>query len=193
MPPKGFHEGPYLRLIGGVNSSTFDKNARTGQKTGNDYEGTFGAEFGWNIWDSAGPEIQLRYVTKKVRNTREHVVNINLNLKYNFVTNALTDLAGGKLHILPFVQGGPAALIAAVPGDPAAAGDDVMAVWGVGGGLGVGSDFLILKYLYLGFIVQVDVHYIPSVKQNINGVKQTIIAGGWEPQLGVLGMAGVHF
>jgi hypothetical protein len=187
---KGFHEGPYIRIIGGLISSKFDDNVRTGEKVANDYEGTFGAEFGWDLWDSTGPELQLRYATKRVRNSREHVVNINTNIKYTFVTNALTDL--GNLHILPFVQGGPAAILAAVPGDRLA-NNDLLFVWGLGAGLGVGIDFLVARYAYFGILIQGDVHHLTSAYQNIGGVRSKIIAGGWEPQLGIVGMAGVHF
>lgn len=189
-PHKGFYEGPYLRIIGGMTSATFDNNSRTGAKMAGDFEGVYGFHFGWNLWDTTAPELEVRYATKKVRDNREHIVNTNLNIKYSFITDGLTGL--GHLNIMPYVQGGPALLLAAVPGDPESS-DRIMPAWGLGIGGGAGVDFLISRYLYFGLIVQADIHYIPSVNQTVNGTSQKIIAGGWEPQLGVLGAAGIHF
>lgn len=188
---KGFHEGPYLQIIGGMIKSTFDDNARTGEKVANDYEGIYGTQFGWNLWDSTAPEIELRYATKKVRQSREHIFNANLNIKYNFVTNALTGIAG-NLNILPFVKGGLSVMIAGVPGDPAA-GDHLLGVWGMGFGGSLGIDFLFAQYVYLSIFLQTEALNIPSVSQTIGGVPATIIAGGWEPFYSVIGAAGVHF
>lgn len=188
--PKGFHEGPYLRIIGGLNSVTFDNNARTGAKTGSNYHGGYGFQFGWNLWDEFAPELEVRYTTTKVRDNREHLVNVNLNIKYSFVTHILTKMK--HLQILPFVQGGPTGMVAAVPGDPES-NDKFMPTWGLGVGAGAGVDFLIIKNIYAGILIQADIYYVDLVHQNVNGVNQTILAGGWEPQLGVMGAAGVHF
>lgn len=190
-PPQGFHEGPYIRFIGGMESVTFDNNRRTNQKVGQDYEGTVGFQFGWNLWDSTAAEFEGRYVTTQISNERrEHVVNVNLNIKYSFITNGLTDI--GYLHILPFVQGGPAALFAAVPGDPSTS-DKILSVYGLGFGGGAGIDFLIGQYVYFGALFQADLYYVPVVRQNMNGSLQRIVGGDWEPQIGILGAAGVHF
>lgn len=189
-PSKGFHEGPYLRIIGGLAATEFDNNPRTGDNQGGDYQGCFGFQFGWNLWDSTAAELEGRYSTKKIRDNREHLVNINLNIKYSFIVNGLTDLGG--FHILPFVQGGPAALIAAVPGDPAS-NDRIIGVYGGGFGGGTGVDFLIKQYIHFGIFIQADVYYINPVNQTIGGRSQRVIKGGWEPQWGILGAAGVHF
>lgn len=190
-PITSFHEGPYIRIIGGVISASFDDNARTGTKVNGDYEGVYGFQFGWNLWDSTAAELEAKYATKKwVARSREHIVNVNLNIKYSFVTNSLTNL--GTLNILPFVSGGPAAIIAAVPGDPLT-NYKLMSVWGIGLGAGAGIDFLFKQYVYFGFKVQGDIHYIPSVSQTVSGTSQKIITGGWEPQLSIIGAAGIHF
>lgn len=190
-PRKGFHEGPYLNIIGGLISATFDKNDRTGEKTGGDYHGNYGFDFGWNLWDTTAAELEVRYMTTKATGNREHIVNINTNIKYAFIFDALTNIKG-SLHILPFVKGGPSAIIAAVPGDPLA-NYSLMTVWGVGVGGSIGADFMVKRYIYFGFLVQGDMHHIHPVYQNIGGANTKIIKGGWSPQLGVLGSVGVHF
>jgi hypothetical protein len=188
---KGFNEGPYLRIIGGVSTVMFDNNARTGEKTSHDYEGAFGFQFGWNLWDHAAPELEVRYVTKRVRTSREHVFNINLNMKYSVITNGLTNIAG-TLNIMPVLFAGPSVLLSAVPGDQLT-NDALMTVWGIGFGGGAGVDFVFKRYISFGIIIQGDALYISPAYQTINGTRWKIINGGWEPQLGILGAAGVHF
>jgi len=179
-----------MRIIGGLVSVTFDDNARTGQKTSHNYEGAYGFHFGWNLWDTTAPELEVRYATKRVRSSREHIVNINMNVKYSFITNKLTN--NETLKIMPYVAGGPAGLLSGIPGDPLA-NDELLFVWGLGFSGQVGVDFLVKRYLYFGCFIQGDVLYIPSVNQTIAGTSQKIIAGGWEPELGVMAAAGVHF
>jgi len=189
-PRPGFHEGPYIRIIGGVVNTDFDNNARTGQKVGNDFEGSYGFQFGWHLWDSMAPELEMRYATKKIGNNREHVVFINLNAKYSFVTKALTKMT--DLQILPFVFGGPSALLAAVPGDPAI-NNKVNGVYGGGIGVGAGIDFLVKKYVYLAIFGQGDFLHITSVYQTLGTTRVETLAGGWEPMFSIMAAAGVHF
>lgn len=190
-PPKGFHEGPYIRIIGGGMSVDFDNNVTSGKHIGSDFEGMFGLQFGWHLWDHAAAEIQGRYMTKKIEASREHVVLANLNLKYNFVTNILT--RWDSFQILPFVSGGPSALISAIPSDPTDANGNFLGIWGLGFGGSLGIDFLVKKYVYLGVMGQIDGNYLTSGYATISGVRQKIVKGGWQPTLAILGAVGVHF
>lgn len=193
LPRKGFSEGPYLRIIGGGMSVTFDDQPGSGRKIGNNFEGVYGFQFGWHLWDHAAAELQGRYSTRRVQNNREHIVIVNLNIKYNFVTNALTNIMGKPFHILPFVSGGPTALIAAVPGNPASSTSELMKIYGGGVGGTVGIDFLVIKYLYLGIMAGADIHCLTTGYQTVGGARTQMTRGGWQPTFSVLGAVGVHF
>lgn len=189
-PYRGFREGPYMRIIGGMAYQTYDNIKRNNIQNGNNHDGTYGFEFGWNLWDATAAELEVRYITARIRDNREHIVNVNLNIKYSFVTDALTNI--GSLHILPFVKGGPTGVVSGIPGDPAV-NNKLMTVWGLGFSGSTGIDFLFMKYISLGIYGQIDLYYLSQAHQTINNVSELIIAGGWEPQISVLAAAGVHF
>jgi len=189
--PKGFHEGPYFLLSGGMFTYTADNNARRNTTTGNDIEPTVGFNFGWNIKDYIAPELQTRYTTNRNSGRREYVASININAVYSFVTPQLTSFKN-NVYILPFLQMGPVFQFAAVPGDPDA-DTSTLFQWGAGIGVGGGAKVLFGRYVYLGILAQSDFLYLNEKKQDIGGVPAIILNGGWDGQLAVSGLAGCHF
>src|SRR3989338_6958293 len=125
-PSSGFHKGPYFLLEGGVLNFEADKVARN-------YEPTVGFHFGWNLKNYIAPELQIRYATNKNNGNREHIINVNVNTVFTFITNQLTKK--NSVRLLPFIQGGVIAQFAAIPGDTSST-DRTVPMWGPGIGLG---------------------------------------------------------
>lgn len=190
--PRGFNQGPYLQIIGGAMNVNFDKNVYRNDSFGHDFEGCYGFNFGWFVYDHLAPEIEMRYSTTKSRGSREHILNLNLNVKYSLITNALTNKDINKLHVMPYIAGGVAVQLSNIPGDPDST-DSVLSIVAPGLSASGGIDFLYFKYAYFGIQVQGDFIHVPDESQIINGTMQKIIAGGWDPQVSFLGKAGVHF
>ncbi len=182
-PPQGFHEGPYILINGGLFNYTADNNIHTGEKVGRDFEPTVGFNFGWNLTDWIAPELEVRYSTNKNNGNREHVVDVNLNAVYSFIIDE---------HFIPFIQGGPMAQFAAIPGDPGS-NDRVIGYWGPGVSLGAGLMVMFLQYGYVGILGQYDFLHLPAKNQSIGGITTQITAGGWDPQFGASIQTGVHF
>jgi hypothetical protein len=189
-PPKGFLKGPYFMLQGGIFDFTADNNARTGAKVGKNYEPIVGFNFGWNLYDSIASELQVRYTTNKNNGNREHVVKANFNFVYSFIMDKFANRESTRF--IPFLQGGPMLLLAAVPGDPASS-DKILSLWGPGVGIGGGLRVLYKRYIYFGLLAQSDFVILPDRNQNISGVNTKIIGGGPDAQFGVTGTIGVHF
>jgi hypothetical protein len=190
-PPKGFHEGPYLLFSGGMLTYTADDNVRTKTSTGNDIEPTFGFNFGWNLKDYVGAELQARYSTNRNAGVREHIATANISAVFTLVTPQLTNFKK-PVYVLPFVQAGPAVQFAAVPADPAAGGGTLLH-WGIGPSIGGGVRVLFARYFYVGVLAQVDFLYLNEKKQDIGGVQTVILNEGWDGQIGISGLAGCHF
>ena len=189
-PIKGFHTGPYLLLVGGVLQEDFDRDQVTGKDVGNDFEPTFGFIFGWNIWDSFSGELQARYATNVGGGAREHIASANAYAKYTLIADALTDFP--TLRILPFVKGGLATRVAALPGTPGAA-HSTAARFGAGPGVGAGIAFLWKKYVYFGIDVQEDLLFFGSIDQTVGGVMREVYQGGFHPSFSGMAMVGVHY
>ena len=188
--PSGFHEGPYFMLHGGLLNFSADNNVRTSTKVGRDFEPSVGFNFGWNLKDWIGPELEVRYATNKNGGNREHIVNVNINAVYSFIIDQLG--ISKNSAVIPFIQTGPAIQLAAVPGDVLST-DNTMAVWGAGFGVGAGVKILFKRYGYAGILGQSDFIHLPNKYQNIGGSMVKVMNGGWEPEVGVSLMAGVHF
>jgi len=195
-PLKGFNRGPYLLAQGGVMQADFDYNQYSGIKIGHDYEPLVGIVFGWNIWDSFSTELEGRYSTdKRTGQTREHLISANVNAKYFFILDELTDFA--TLRIMPVVKGGFSFRIAVLPGDPNTT-DRVVTGFGWGPSLGGGITFLWKKYLSFGVEAQEDFLFFDDTKQNLTvggaSLPNTVIyKGGFKPLFSVVGYVGVHF
>jgi len=189
-PPKGFHEGPYFQFSGGVFQYTGDDNTRTSTRTANDWEPLIGFNFGWNVTDYFAPELQVKYSTNANSGNREHVMNVNINGVLTFITDYLTQMKNFK--VLPYVQAGPMAQFAAIPGDPLAS-DSSIFLWAPGVSIGGGVRFMVSRYGYFGVMAQSDFVCLPEKSQNVAGTNEVIIGGGWSAQPAFLGLAGVHF
>ena len=189
-PIKGFHTGPYLMLEGGMLQENFDRDQVTGQDIGNDFEPTFGFIFGWNIWDSFSGELQARYATNFNNDRREHIACANAYGKVTFIADALTDFP--TLRILPFVKGGLATRITALPGTPGAS-HSTAARFGAGPSVGGGVAFLWKKYFYFGLDVQEDLLFLTSIDQTVGGVMRQVYGGGFHPSFSGMVMVGVHY
>ena len=118
------------------------------------------------------------------------VAGININGKYFFVIDALTDMK--SLQILPFLKGGVAFRVGAIPGTPQAGGGKRLQ-FGKGPSFGAGIMFLIKKYVYLGIDLQEDLLFMDSISQTVGGVSQEVYSGGFKPQFGATAILGVHF
>jgi len=189
-PQKDFLRGPYFMVGGGIMGYSADKNIRLNKKVGRDYEPDVGFVFGWNIVDYIAPELQVRYATNKNSGNREHLVTANINCVVTPIIDGMTDWENVK--ILPFVQGGPALHMAAVPGDPASS-DKTIPLWAPGFGVGGGLRFLFGEYVFAALLAQVDFVDMPAKYQDIGGKSTKILAGGWDTEPSFNGMIGVHF
>jgi hypothetical protein len=195
-PLKGFNQGPYLLAEGGVMQADFDYNQYSQLKVGHDFEPLVGIMFGWNIWDWFSAEIEGRYSTDKTAGlTREHLISANVNAKYFFITDALTDFP--TLRIMPVVKGGFSFRIAVLPGDPNTT-DRVVTGFGWGPSLGAGITFLWKKYLSFGIEAQEDFLFFDDTTQDLtaggSSLPGTVIyKGGFKPQFSAIGYVGVHF
>lgn len=189
-PAKRFHEGPYLQLTSGVMQSDHDGNVRTGQAVGHDLEPTFGFCFGWNVTDPLALEIAGRYATAAATPAREHLMRVNINVRWNWILPFLTNAR--PIRFLPFLQAGPLLDAAILPGDPATSDLNVTR-WGGGGTVGSGVSALIGEYVYLSVIGQADVVGRTRVTRAIAGVPTEIYAGGWTAEWSGIAALGVHF
>lgn len=190
-PQRGFHTGPYLALEIGVMQEDFDRDQVTGTDVGRAFEPAFGFLFGWNIWDSFSGELQGRYATNLNAGRREHIASANAYGRYTFIADALTDFP--TLRILPFVKGGAAVRVAAIPGTPAA-GSGTKARAGAGPSVGGGISFSWKKYFYFGIDLQEDLLFYDGIDQTVNGVPgTTVYKGGFAPSFSAMGMVGVHY
>lgn len=189
-PPKRFHEGPYLQFLVGAMQNAHDSNVRTGQSVGKSVEPSFGFLFGWNITDPSAVEITGRYGTSKTFGATQHTVRLNINYRWNWIADRLTDFR--SLRVLPFVQGGPVFHISVLPGDPAGAEHSV-AQWGGGISAGGGFSLLLRQYIYCTVAGAADIVRRTTVSQLITGTSLTTYAGGWSVEWGTHAGIGVHF
>ena len=194
-PLKGFNEGPYLCVEGGLIQADFDRDEQTGIKIGNDFEPTVGIIFGWNLWDWFSAELEGRYGTNINGDKREHLVGANVTGKYFFILDALTSFE--SLRIMPTVKGGFAFRVASLPGDPNS-NDQAVTTFGWGPAVGGGISFLWKKYLSFGINVQEDLLFFKDIRQDItiNGAASPntlIYKGGFIPQFSAMGFVGVHY
>ncbi|OGQ04958.1 MAG: hypothetical protein A3F82_09820 [Deltaproteobacteria bacterium RIFCSPLOWO2_12_FULL_44_12] len=190
-PRKGFYEGPYLTLSGGVMQLDWDTNQRTNVEEGKSYEPLIALGFGWNIYDWFAPELSLRYTTDPNDGRREHIAGGNIGCVFTWLANPLLEL--GKWHILPFVKPGVAFQIAVLPGDSLST-DERITTKGVGPSIGGGIRFTFKDYLYLGFQVQEELLYHEGQSQTLNpGGPALIYQGGWKDQFEVFTMVGIHY
>ena len=189
---KGFHTGPYLAIEAGAVQAKFDYNEVDGEKIGRDYEPSIGFIFGWNAWDFLSAELQARYTTNLTHGERrEHLADANLFGKWTMILDALT--RHETFRILPFLKGGIAVRIAALPGATGASNGTVVSV-GVGPSVGGGVSFLLYKYFYFGFDLQCDMHSFGDINQTVNSVPNVLVyKGGFYPSFSGMGMVGVHY
>lgn len=194
-PLKGFNEGPYLCLEGGVVQADFDRDEQTGTKIGHDFEGAVGLVFGWNIWDWFSAELEGRYGTNTTSGRREHLVGANVNGRYFFILDALTDFQ--SLRIIPTLKGGFSFRVVSLPGNPNST-DTAVTTFGWGPSVGGGISFLVKKYLFFGLDVQEDLLFFDDTRQNltVNGAaapNTLIYKGGFYPQFSAMAFIGVHY
>lgn len=190
-PRTGFHTGPYLALEIGIMQEDFDRDQVTGADVGRAFEPAFGFLFGWNIWDSFSGELQGRYATNRNADRRVHIASANAYGRYTFIADALTDFP--TLRILPFVKGGTAVRVSAMPKTPAA-GTGTVARVGAGPSVGGGVSFSWKKYFYFGVDLQEDLLFFDDIHETVNGaVGTTVYRGGFHPSFSAMGMVGVHY
>lgn len=189
-PQKGFHTGPYLVLEAGGMQENFDRDQVTGQDVGSAFQPSFGFVFGWNIWDFFSGEIQGRYSTNLSKSRREHIAAANVYGKWTFIADALTDFP--TFRVLPFVKGGLATRVEALPGTPGAT-HSVATRFGIGPSAGAGIAFLWKKYFYFGIDVQEDLLLFDSIDQTVNGAMRRVYDGGFCPSFSAAVMIGVHY
>lgn len=190
QPPKRFHEGPYLQFTAGAMESKNDTIMRTGQTVGHDAEPAFGFIFGWNVSDPAAVEITGRYATAATFGARQHLMRANINFRWNWITDALTQYR--SLRLLPFLHAGPLLDITVLPGDPAAP-DPTVLQWGGGGSIGGGVSALFKEYIYLTASGQADLIGRTSVTQSIGGAPTLIYSSGWSTGWSAMLGIGVHY
>lgn len=194
-PPKGFNTGPYLLAEGGIMQANFDYDQYSNINVGHDWEPVFGVIFGWNIWDWFSAELEGKYGTNKKASRREHLVSANLNAKYFFITNALTDFP--SLRIMPTVKIGASFRVAVLPGNPNST-DTMVTTFGGGPSLGGGVTCIWKKYFTFGFTIQEDLLFFENVRQTltVNGTtvpNALIYEGGFKPQFSAMVIVGAHF
>jgi len=189
-PQKGFHTGPYLALELGAMQEDFDTDQVTGLDVGSDFQPTFGFVFGWNIWDYFSGELQCRYSTNMSSSRREHIATVNAYGKWTFIADALTDFP--TFRVLPFLKGGIASRIAALPGTPAA-GKSTLTRFGVGPSAGAGIAFMWKRYFYFGVDLQEDFLFFDGISQTVNGVSREVYEGGFHPSFSASAILGVHY
>lgn len=190
-PPRGFHTGPYLALEIGALQEDFDFDRVAALSVGRDFEPVFGFLFGWNIWDSFSGELQGRYATDFNAGRREHIACANAYARYTFIADPLTDFP--TLRILPFLKGGVAVRINALPGTPGT-DKNVVARAGVGPSAGGGVSFLWKKYFYFGIDLQEDLLILGDIDQTVGGIPGTLVyEGGFHPSFSAMAMVGVHY
>lgn len=190
-PRKGFHTGPYLALEAGVMQEDFDRDQVTGLDIGRNFEPTFGFLFGWNIWDYFSGELQGRYATNINAGRREHIAAADAYARYTFILDALTNFT--TLRILPFIKGGGAVRISALPGTINSSNNTVTRI-GTGPSIGAGISFLWKKYFYFGIDAQESLLFFSDIDQTVNGIPGTLVyKGGFHPSFSVMGMVGVHY
>ena len=148
-PLAGFNKGPYLCIEAGIMQTDFDKDEQSGTKIGRDFEPAIGLIFGWNVWDYLSAELDGRYGTNINAGKREHLVGANINGKYFFILDALTDFP--SLRIMPTIKGGFAFRVASLPGNINTT-DKVVTTFGWGPSFGGGISFLWKKYCRLGLM-----------------------------------------
>jgi hypothetical protein len=189
-PPKGFHTGPYLQLLGGAVDSSFDRNLVSNTQTGRDAEFAFGFLFGWHVSDHFGPFIEARYATDINDDNRLHIINGNIGATYTLVTDALTRFK--SLRILPYLGGDMLFRIDALPSDPSV-GTGLINRYAIGPGMVGGVNFLFKRYMYIGIMGQEDFAYFFERSQTIGGVSTPVYGNGWHPQWSGSLNVGFHF
>lgn len=191
IPRRGFLEGPYLMLGGGVMKFNWDVNQHTGVEEGKTFEPYFALTFGWNLIDWIAPEMQLRYTTDENGGKREHIAGVNIGPAFSLVTPFLTTFKNWK--ILPFIKPGMTVQIAALPGDPDS-GTATVILTGIGPSIGGGVRFLFKKYFYCGVEAGQEWINMEGKSQDlIPGGPTQIYQGGWKPQFQTSLMFGIHY
>ncbi len=183
---KGWHKGFYALANVGMMNIDKDTNVLTNRAFGSDIILGYGLTFGWNFLDFLAAELDMRYGSEKFNNQKEHAANIDINVKYSLILNALTQWE--KIRFLPYAKVGGGIFGAAVP--DTSAGNDRFGVYGPSMNIGVGLETLILHYLYVG--VDFTEHFV-WLQSKSNSAGQKILNGGFDPQYSVFGHVGVHF
>lgn len=183
---KGWHKGVYI--LGNIGMMNVDKdtNVLTNQAFGSDIILGYGLTFGWNFLDFLAAELDMRYGREKFNNQTEHAANIDINVKYSLILDALTKLE--SVRFLPYGKIGGGIFGAAVP--DTSAGNNRFGVYGPSMNIGIGLETLIIKYLYVG--VDFTEHFV-WLQAKSNSAGQRILNGGFDPQYSVFGHVGVHF
>lgn len=190
-PRKGFYEGPYLGLTGGVMRFDWDVNQRTLTQEGAKTEPIIGILFGWNVFDWLAPDMTLRYTTSKNEKRREHIGGANVGLAFTLLATPLLNFQ--KWSILPFVKPGIAVQFAALPGDSLSDTDRVTSS-GIGPSIGGGVRFLFNKYFYFGFEYhQQFLNQGKSIQNLTPGGSTLIYNGGWKTQHETFAFVGMHY
>lgn len=186
------HTGSYIYGMFGFIRSANDTNARTGTVFANSIEMNYGITYGHNVTDWIAPEIQFAYFTKQGNTPsgagREHALQVRLNAKYSFLTNAAFNQERAW-KIYPYAKAGGVAhgLFVNAPNN-----DDKVGAYGGGFGIGGGLE-VNYKALYLGIDISNDFLFLKETRRVIDGVNEIITAGGFEYMPSVQAAVGVHF
>lgn len=183
---KGWHKGIYILVGGGFMNVDEDTNVVNSQAFGSDNIPSYGFTIGHNFLDFLALELSTRYGAEKIGTRREHAANIDLNVKYSFILDALTRMKSARF--LPYVKLGGGAFGATLP--DTSAGNDRFGVWGPSMALGGGMEILLAKYFYAGVDFTSNLVWLQE-KTNNSGKK--ILNGGFDPQYSAFGYLGIHF
>lgn len=183
---KGWHKGFYTLAGLGFLNVDKDTDVVNNKSFGSDVIMAYGLTFGWNFLDFLAVELQSRYGTESSQGKTEHAANINMNVKYSLILDALTK--SEMIRFLPYGKVGGGVFGAAVPAT--SAGNGRFGVWGPTFDFGVGMEILISKIWYVGLDFTQDFAFLQE-KKNAAGVK--ILNGGFDPQSSLFGYVGVHF
>lgn len=182
-PEKGWHKGFYFLVGAGFLNVDKDTDVNTNQAFGSNIIPAYGLTFGSNWWDFLALELSMRYGTEVANSQREHAFNIDLDLKYSILLDALT--RGETFRLLPYVKAGGGLFAAAVP-----TGTKRFGVFGPTVALGAGLELLIKNLWYVGVDFTEDLAFLQD-KTSSSGKK--ILNGGFDPQHSLFGYVGVHF
>lgn len=190
-PAKGFHEGPYLQLNLGARSAKFDTDQVTSIKQGQEIEPAYGFTFGWNITDPFAFELRGLYSTSGAGISQQHLINMNIDVKWNFIIDPLVDFK--SLRLIPFVNAGNVLEINILPGTT---GSNSARVVQLGTGLDMGGGISALFFhdsVYLTLRGGPAYVYREKMKQTVNSVSRTVYSGGWSWDWTALAGLGAHF